>query len=104
MLTLYVGPAVHWRVNQLSVVLDDLDGSVSGEVWRWERSADMRDWSAIAEANSASYTPVEADKGNYLQVTASYSDGHGSGKSASIVSASTVVVNTDPKISPAGTQ
>ena len=77
--------------------MEDLDGSVSGEVWRWERSADMRDWSAIAEANSASYTPVEADRGNYLRVTASYSDGHGSGKSASIVSASTVVVNTDPK-------
>ena len=47
--------------------------------------------------HSASYTPVEADKGSYLRVTASYSDGHGSGKSAGIVSASTVVVNTDPR-------
>ena len=82
--------------TQLSAVVEDLDGSVSGEVWRWERSADMRGWSAIAEATSASYTPVEADRGNYLRVTASYSDGHGSGKSASIVSASTVVVNTAP--------
>ena len=36
--------------TQISAVVEDLDGSVSGEVWRWERSADMRDWSAIAEA------------------------------------------------------
>ena len=57
----------------------------------------MRDWSAIVEATSASYTPVEADRGSYLRATASYSDGHGSGKSAGIVSASTVVANTDPK-------
>ena len=83
--------------TQLSAIVEDLDGSVSGEVWRWERSTDMSDWSAIAEAISASYTPVEADKGNYLRVTASDSDGHGSGKSASIVSASTVVVNTPPR-------
>ena len=56
----------------------------------------MSGWSAVAEATSASYTPVEADQGNYLRATASYSDGHGSGKSASIVSATTAVVNTAP--------
>ena len=38
----------------LNAVANDLDGSVSGEVWRWERSADMSDWSSIAEASSAS--------------------------------------------------
>ena len=53
---------------------------------------------------SASYTPVEADQGNYLRATASYSDGHGTGKSASIASASTVVVNTAPGFPAAGTQ
>ena len=83
--------------TQLSTVVNDPDGGVSGEVWKWERSSDMSDWSAIAEASSASYTPVEADRGHYLRVTASYSDGHGSGKSASIVSASAVVVNTAPR-------
>ena len=83
--------------GSLNAVVSDPDGGVSGEEWRWERSADMSDWSAIAEASSASYSPVEADRGSYLRVTASYSDGHGSGKSASIVSASTVVVNTDPR-------
>ena len=48
--------------TQLLAIVEDLDGSVSGEVWRWARSADMSDWSAIAEAISASYTPVEADQ------------------------------------------
>ena len=28
------------------------------------------------------YTPVEADEGYYLRATASYTDGHGSGKMA----------------------
>ena len=83
--------------TQLLAVVEDSDGSVYGEVWRWERSADMRGWSAIAEAISASYTPVEADRGSYLRATASYSDGHGLGKSAGIVSVSTVVVNTAPR-------
>ena len=81
----------------LNAVVDDPDGSVSGETWKWERSADMSDWSAIAEASTASYTPVEADRGSYLRVTASYTDGHSPGKSASIVSASVVVVNTAPR-------
>ena len=38
---------------------------------------------------SASYTPVEADEGDYLRATASYTDGHGSGKSASATTAMT---------------
>ena len=83
--------------TELSAAVDDGDGSVSGEVWGWERSADMSDWSAIAEASSALYTPVEADRGSYLRVAASYTDGHGPGKSASVVSASVVVVNTAPR-------
>ena len=81
----------------LNAVVDDGDGSASGEVWKWERSADMSDWSVINGAASASYTPVEADRGSYLRVTASYTDGQGAGKSASIVSASAVVVNTAPR-------
>ena len=90
--------------TQLSAVVEDLDGSVSGEVWRWERSADMRDWSAIAEATSASYTPVEADKGSYLRATASYSDGHGSGKSARYRVRLHRGGEHRSEISPAGTQ
>ena len=37
-------------------------------------------------ATAATYTPVEEDGANYLQATASYTDGHGSGKTALAVS------------------
>ena len=36
----------------------------------------------IDMATSMTYTPVEADEGYYLKATASYTDGHGSGKMA----------------------
>ena len=81
----------------LNVVVSDPDGVVSGEEWTWERSSDMSAWSAVNGASSASYTPVEADRGSYLRVTASYTDGQGAGKSASTVSAAAVVVNTSPR-------
>ena len=38
-----------------------------------------------------SYTPVDADEDMYLRATASYTDGHGSGKRAETVSANAVV-------------
>ena len=36
----------------------------------------------IDMATSMTYTPVEADEGYYLKATASYTDGHDSGKMA----------------------
>ena len=81
----------------LEAEVTDLDGSVSSETWRWERSSDMSAWSVISGASSASYTPVSADKGSYLRVTASYTDGQGAGKSASVVSTAAVVANTAPR-------
>ena len=72
--------------------LSDPDGSVSGVTWKWENSADQTTWSAIASAVSASYTPVAADTGKYLRATASYTDGHGSSKTASGAAASVVQV------------
>ncbi len=67
--------------------LSDLDGSLSNISWQWARSSDSSDWSDISGANSDSYTPVPDDVGIYLQATAdrpkrSYTDGHGTGKSA----------------------
>ncbi len=62
----------------------DPDGGVSGVTWRWESSSDgSTGWSDIAGATSAAYTPVDGDVGNFLRATASYTDGHGPGKSAS---------------------
>ena len=69
----------------LVVSLSDPDGSLSDISWQWARSSDGSDWSDISGANSDSYTPVADDVGIYLQATASYTDGHGPGKSAHAV-------------------
>ena len=66
----------------LTATLIDLDGSVSGETWKWERSPDQTTWAEISGAASAIYTPVTGDAGNYLRATASYTDPHGAGKNA----------------------
>ena len=69
----------------LTVSLSDPDGSLSDISWQWARSSDGSNWSDISGANSDSYTPVADDVGIYLQATASYTDGHGPGKSAHAV-------------------
>ena len=69
----------------LTVSLSDPDGSVSNISWQWAASSDGSNWSDISGANSDSYTPVADDVGIYLQATASYTDGHGPGKSAHAV-------------------
>ena len=74
----------------LSSDLRDPDGEITGVSWKWERSEDGMTWAPIGGATSGSYTPAEADVGNYLRVTASYTDGEGSGKGAEAVSANPV--------------
>ena len=67
----------------LVATLDDPDGDfVSSTAWKWEISTNQGDWTAIAGATTASYTPVSGDVGKYLRVTASYTDGHGANKTA----------------------
>ena len=86
----------------LTATLTDLDGSVSGVTWSWESSPDQNTWTPISGATSESYTPVAGDEKNYLRVTASYTDGHGSGKSAHKVSGSAVLAaspNSPPSFS-----
>ena len=67
---------------ELTAMLTDLDGDVSGEAWQWSKSMTMDgEFTNIEDdADMASYTPVEADDGHYLRVTVIYTDGHGSGK------------------------
>ena len=59
----------------------------------------------ISDATSDSYTPATGDENNYLRVTASYTDGEGSGKSAQTESDNTVeaapVINTAPEFATA---
>ena len=67
--------------------LRDVDNGLSGVTWQW-LSADTADgpFTVISGAASASYTPKSADEGKYLKAKASYSDGHGPGKSEERVS------------------
>ena len=84
---------LYWRQPQvdtaLAAELSDPD-RVSGTItWAWDRSSNRRDWSSLSETTD-SYTPVSGDVGKYLRATASYTDGHGSGKTAQAVSARSV--------------
>ena len=67
----------------LTATLSDPDKSISGVRWRWARSdTNGGTYTGISGATSASYTPAAGDVGKYLRITATYTDGHGGGKSA----------------------
>ena len=69
--------------SEVTASLTDLDGGITGTTWQWAKSMTMNGtFTDIGTATSASYTPVEDDAGMYLQATASYTDGHGTGKMA----------------------
>ena len=76
---------------EITADLADPDGSVTGETWQWA-SSDTADgtFAPIVGATDASYMPVAVDEGKFLQARASYTDGHGIGKTAT--SASTGMV------------
>lgn len=84
----------------LTATLADLDGDLSDVVWTWARS-DTRTgaFTDISGASLSSYTPVDSDGGKWLRATASYSDGHGPGKTKSAVAAAAVIapVNDEPE-------
>ena len=85
----------------LSASLTDPDGSVSDTYWQWARSANgSTGWRDIVGANSYRYRPVANDGGNYLRATASYTDGHDSGKEAAVVSTNRVRSLDRPETSP----
>ena len=75
---------------EITAALTDPDEGVSGAVWQWERSSDGNtDWAGIG-TSSPSYTPVDGDVGYHLRATASYTDGHGPGKTAQAASTQAV--------------
>ena len=77
--------------TQLTARLYEPDFLSSSKTWKWERSPNgTSSGTLISGETTESYTPVTADEGNYLRATASYDDGHGSGKSAQAVSANRV--------------
>ena len=66
----------------LTAIVDDPDYGVTGETWEWEISDDQSTWTPIANATSASYTPVPVDVDKHLRAKATYTDAEGSGKTA----------------------
>ena len=88
--------------SALSASLSDPDGAVTSVTWTWESSSDGNTWTTIAGATTASYTPVAADLGRQLRVTAAYTDPQGAGKSAVATLAAVqaaLVVNHQPAFS-----
>ena len=97
------GSAPTGRVDQLGIVtvspqtpvvgkavkatLSDADGMETNQFWRWERSLYGTEselvWTAIAGAQTSSYTPVASDDaGMLLRVVVTYDDGTGTGRTA----------------------
>ena len=81
---------------------NDPDLPITDVTWQWSRSANMDGpWEDIGNPTaSGSREPVVADEGMYLRATAMYTDKHGSGKTASVVSENPVeertVANAQP--------
>ena len=80
----------------LTASLSDPDGAPSSVYWQWARGDSQNGTftNLTSGATLATYTPVTADVGKYLQATATYTDPHGSGKSASGVSVNAVLAAT----------
>ena len=76
--------------TELTAMLSDPDEPISDKSWQWARSSDQDSWADITSATSATYTPATADLNNYLRVTVTYTDSHGSGQKASAVPTSQV--------------
>ena len=76
--------------TSLTATLEDDDDS-TGTIWQWYRTSSRGSTgTAITNANSRSYTPVEDDVGRYLRAVATYDDGYDTGNSASAVSVNRV--------------
>ena len=76
----------------LTASLTDADGEITGMKWQWASENTDGTFADIAGAGatSDSYTPADADVGKRLRATASYTDGHDSGKRAMGESANAV--------------
>ena len=69
---------------------DATDGQIEDAEWEWEHSStENGPWTEILTTTDTGYTPLGVED-KYLRVTATYTDGHDSDKSAQVVSAYTV--------------
>ena len=76
----------------LTATLSDPDGVTLPVDWSWANSSnrDSDTWTDIDGADANTYTPVADDVGDYLRVTASYTDAESPSKSAHAVSSDAV--------------
>ena len=74
---------------------NDPDTPITDVTWQWARSMDKADWDDIGNPTaSGSRNPTTDDIGYYLRATAMYTDKHGSGKTASVMSENPVEERT----------
>ena len=86
---------------QVTTTLTDIDGAVTGTVWKWAKSLNHGGtYTDIDGETAANYTPKPDDVNHYLRATATYADPQGSDKSEMVISARKVLVprsaNTPP--------
>ena len=75
------------REVPFTATLTDPDGDPTGITWQWAKSRNRSSsYTDIENAESATYTPVDTDRNQYLRATAMYTDDEGSGKSAMAMS------------------
>ena len=69
--------------TEITAILTDPDGGLTGVTWQWARADDMDGpFTNIGVPTLLSYTVAEGDVGKYLRVKATYEDGEGTGKMA----------------------
>ena len=87
-------PVVGMQIT--ATLSEDPDGAVTELTWQWAKAYAMTGpFTDITGATSDSYTPGAGDVDMYLQVTASYTDPEGPGKSAVAVATSVVTDDSD---------
>ena len=77
----------------LTATLADPDTVSGTATWQWERANGREGWEAIDGATAASYTPTAAEADRYLRATATYTDGHGAGKTARAMAPHVVIAH-----------
>ena len=86
--------------SELTASLTDEDGNPRSITWQWARGDSATGpFTNISMATNATYTLVAADVTKYMRATASYTDDHGSGKTASGVSGLVGASNAEPAFS-----
>ena len=80
----------------------DSDGAVTGITYQWQSSpSSSNTYTTISGAGTdATYTPVDGDEGNTIQVIATYTDPQGAGKTATSAPTAAVIAAPTPPNQP----